>query len=67
MPLPQAVKDSQLIPAEEDMERILRYETALERQFERKLQQLVAWRREKKEGMDKSISKQRAGGHDELG
>jgi hypothetical protein len=67
MPLPQAVKDSQLIPAEEDMERILRYETALERQFERKLQQLVAWRREKKEGIDKSTSKQRAGGHDELG
>jgi len=67
MPLPQAVKDSQLIPAEEDMERILRYETALERQFERKLQQLVAWRREKKEGIDKSTSKPRAGSHDELG
>ena len=49
MPLPQVVKDSQLIPAEEDMERILRYEAALERQFERKLQQLVAWRRERKE------------------
>jgi len=49
MPLPQAVKDSQLIPAQEDMERILRYETALERQFERKLQQLVAWRRAKGE------------------
>lgn len=67
MPLPQAVKDSQLIPAEEDMERILRYETALERQFERKLQQLVAWRREKKEGIDRSTSKPRAGSHDELG
>jgi hypothetical protein len=49
MPLPQAVKDSQLIPAEEEMEKILRYETALERQFERKLQQLIAWRRAKGE------------------
>jgi hypothetical protein len=49
MPPPQSMKDSELIPAQEDMERILRYETALERQFERKLQQLVAWRRAKGE------------------
>ena len=49
IPLPESIKHAELIPAEQDMERILRYETALERQFERKLQQLVAWRRERKE------------------
>lgn len=47
MPLPQSAKDAQLIPSEEDMGRILRYETSLERLLERKVQQLVAWRREK--------------------
>ena len=67
MPLPQAVKESELIPAEDDRERILRYETALERQFERKLQQLVAWRREKVEAIDKATSKRRAGSHDDWG
>lgn len=56
MPLPQSVKDSQLIPAEADMERILRYETALERQFERKLQQLVAWRRAKEEPFRQAVA-----------
>jgi len=41
--------DAQLIPSEKDMEQILRYGTLLERQFERKVQELVAWRREKAE------------------
>ena len=31
------------------MNKVTRYEAALERQFERKLQQLVAWRRAKGE------------------
>jgi hypothetical protein len=38
---------SQLIPSTEDLRKIMDYEAALERQFERKLQQLVAWRRSK--------------------
>jgi len=41
--------DSQLIPTQEDLKKIMDYESALERQFERKLQQLVAWRRAKGE------------------
>jgi hypothetical protein len=41
--------DSQLIPSQEDLRKIMDYEAALERQFERKLQQLVAWRRAKGE------------------
>jgi hypothetical protein len=41
--------DSQLIPSQEDLKKIMDYEAALERQFERKLQQLVAWRRAKGE------------------
>jgi hypothetical protein len=39
--------DSQLIPSQEDLRKIMDYEAALEKQFERKLQQLVAWRRSK--------------------
>ncbi|MGO8734943.1 MAG: hypothetical protein ACLQVM_19365 [Terriglobia bacterium] len=41
--------DSQLIPSQEDLGKIMDYEAALEKQFERKLQQLVAWRRAKGE------------------
>ncbi len=41
--------DSQLIPSQEDLSKIMDYEAALEKQFERKLQQLVAWRRAKGE------------------
>jgi hypothetical protein len=41
--------DSRLLPSQEDLDKIARYETSLERQFERKLQQLVAWRRAKGE------------------
>ena len=41
------LKDSHLIPSQEDLTKIISYEAALERQFERKVQQLVAWRRAK--------------------
>lgn len=65
--LTEPMKDAQLLPCQEDLDKIMRYEAALERQFERKLQQLVAWRREKEEGIDKATSKRRAGSQDELG
>ena len=45
-----------LLPEPENMERILRYEAALERQFERKVQQLVSWRRAKGEAAPAGIS-----------
>jgi hypothetical protein len=45
----EALMDGQLIPSQEDLRKIMEYEAALERQFERKLQQLVAWRRSKGE------------------
>jgi hypothetical protein len=52
----EPLMDSHLIPSQEDLSRIMEYETALERQFERKLQQLVAWRRAKGEGdRDKAV------------
>jgi len=43
------LRDSRLLPSQEDLDKIVRYETSLERQFERKVQQLVAWRRVKGE------------------
>jgi len=46
----EPLMDSHLIPSQKDLSKIMEYETALERQFERKLQQLVAWRRAKGEG-----------------
>jgi hypothetical protein len=45
----EPLMDSHLIPSQEDLKKIMDYEAALERQFERKLQQLVAWRRAKGE------------------
>ena len=48
--------NSLLLPSPEDIERILRYEAALERQFERKVQQLVSWRRAKGEAAPAGIS-----------
>jgi hypothetical protein len=45
----ESLMDSQLIPSQEDLKKIIDYETALEKEFERKLQQLVAWRRSKAE------------------
>jgi hypothetical protein len=45
----ESTQDTQLIPCQNDLDRIIRYEAHLERQLERKLQQLVAWRRVKKE------------------
>lgn len=45
----EPLTDSQLIPSQEDLKKIIDYEAALERQFERKLQQLVSWRRSKGE------------------
>jgi hypothetical protein len=47
--LGEPLMDSQLIPSQEDLRKIMDYEGALKRQFERKLQQLVAWRRAKGE------------------
>jgi hypothetical protein len=60
------MKDSQLLPRQKDLEKIVRYEAALERQFERKLQQLVAWRREKGKSGEKQAAQGRAGGHAEV-
>jgi hypothetical protein len=45
----EPLMDSQLIPSQEDLRKIMEYEAALERQFEKKLQQFVAWRRAKGE------------------
>ena len=47
--------DTYLLPTAEDSDRILRYETTLERHFERKLQQLVSWRRAKAEAVPPEI------------
>jgi hypothetical protein len=52
-PLTEPMKDAQLLPSQQDLEKIMRYEAALERQFERKLQQLVSWRREKRESNER--------------
>ncbi len=41
----EAMKDAKMLPGDKDLDRILRYEAALESQFERRLQQLIAWRR----------------------
>jgi hypothetical protein len=38
-----------LLPRQKDLEKIMRYEAALERQFERKLPQLIAWRKDRGE------------------
>jgi len=46
----EPMKDAQLILSEEDLGKIMRYEVHLERQFQQKLQLLVAWRRAKREG-----------------
>jgi hypothetical protein len=43
------MKDLRLLPSRGDVRKISRYEAHLERQFERKLRQLVAWRRAKGE------------------
>ena len=45
----ESLMASQLVPSQEDLRKIMDYEAAPERQFERKLQQLVAWRRSKGE------------------
>ncbi len=64
--LTEPMNDAQLLPGQKELEKIVRYEAALERQFERKLQQLVAWRREKGEGGEKEAPQPREGGHDEV-
>jgi len=46
------MKDAQLLPDQKDLEKIIRHEAALERQFERKVQRLVSWRRERGEGWE---------------
>jgi hypothetical protein len=60
------MKDAQLVPRQKDLEKIVRYEAALERLFERKLQQLVAWRREKGKGGEKEAAQSGASGHHEV-
>jgi hypothetical protein len=64
--LTEPMKDAQLLPGQQDLEKIMRYEAALERHFERKLQQLVSWRREKREGGEKEAPQGPAGGQDEV-
>jgi hypothetical protein len=59
------MKDAQLLPGERDLEKIMRYEAALELQSERKLQQLVSWRREKREGGEMEAPQGAAGPQDE--
>ena len=65
-PLTEPMKDAQLLPGQKDLRKIMRYEAALERQFEHKLQQLVAWRREKGAGGEKEAAQGPAGGQDEV-
>ena len=60
--LTEPMKDAQLLPGQQDLEKIMRYEAALERQFERKLQQIVSWRREKREGGEREAPQGPAGG-----
>jgi hypothetical protein len=55
-------KDAQLLPRQKDLEKIMRYEASLERLYERKLQQLVAWRKEKGEGGKMDAAQGGAGG-----
>jgi hypothetical protein len=62
--LTEPMKDAQLLPRRKDLEKIMRYEAALERQFERKLQQLVSWRREKRDGGEMEAPQGAAGGQD---
>jgi hypothetical protein len=64
-PLTQPMKDAQLLPSERDLEKITRYEAALERLIERKLQQFVSWRREKREGGEREAPQGAAGLQDE--
>ncbi len=45
----EPMKDSTLLAREKDLGKIIRYEASLERQFQMKLRQLVAWRRAKEE------------------
>jgi len=53
------MKDTQLLPSHNDIDRILRYEAALERQFERKIQLLVSCRRAKGEAAPADVSPSR--------
>jgi hypothetical protein len=45
MPLPQPALDSLMLLPQDELEKIMRYEAHLERQFQWKLQQLMAWRK----------------------
>ena len=53
------MKDTQLLPSRDDLDRILRYEAAIERQFERKVQLLVSCRRAKGEAAPADVSPSR--------
>ena len=60
MEVTELLMASHLIPSQEDLSKIMDYEAALERQFERKLQQLLAWRRAKGEpGTSEVVRKDR--------
>jgi hypothetical protein len=54
--------DPQLLPGQEDFEKIMRYEGHLERQFERKLKQLVVWRQVNGQGCDEEAMQPRLTG-----
>lgn len=43
--VPSEMEEAQLLLSQEDLGRLIQYESHLERQFQQKLQQLVAWRR----------------------
>jgi hypothetical protein len=64
--LTEPMRDAQLVPRQKDLEKIVRYEASLERLFERKLQQLVAWRREKAKGGEKEAPGSGPSGHHEV-
>jgi hypothetical protein len=53
---PQPMVDARLLPELEALDKILAYESRLERQFERKLQLLVAWRKAKGEALPAKLS-----------
>ena len=47
--------DRQLILSQEELRKLMDYEAVLEREFERKLRQLVGWRRARRESISVDI------------
>jgi hypothetical protein len=44
-PLPEPILDSLLLPPVDELDKIMRYEAHLDRQFQELLQRLMSWRR----------------------